>query len=102
MGDGLMQYHLSLGYGEVTNDFLHGHELGHVLEYTAVYYDVGEDIEALNDWLNNSTPEEDQYIELLADAYAGYFLSHELGRNLNNDLLMQAAWASFSIGDCGI
>ena len=102
MGDGIMDFLSSLGFDDVTNDVVHAHEFGHILQFIAAYEDAGQDIDEFIDIIFDVTPEESRRIELKADAYAAYFLAHEQGRNFEIPLLMQAAGASFSIGDCSV
>jgi predicted RNase H-like HicB family nuclease len=102
MGDGIINYFLSLGLGKVNSDFVHAHEFGHILQFVDALEEAESDIDIFIDIMFNTMPEESQRIELKANAYAAYFLACEQGQNFEIPLLLQAAHISFSIGDCNV
>lgn len=89
MGDGIMEAYSDLGYSTIADRFILAHEYGHQIQFANGYIPQGE-----------RTPEETRRIELMADAYAAYFMAHGRGAFIQPLLIEQFVKISFSIGDC--
>ena len=48
-----------------------------------------------------ATPEDSRFVELMADAFAGYFLHHPRGMSRQTKNIKDAVQASYNVGDCG-
>ena len=48
-----------------------------------------------------NTPEGSRFFELMADAFAGYFLHHPRGMSRQTKNIKDAVQASYNLGDCG-
>ena len=90
IGDGLLQAFDKLGYGDIAPQAILAHEFGHHIQY--VLGILGKGIKL--------TPKTSRRFELMADAYAAYFLSHSQGAALKLDKLQQVAEVFFNTGDC--
>lgn len=89
--DGLMAFFEWMGIDETAPEFIVAHEYGHHLQY----YLAGGPI------VDERTPEMTRYLELEADALAGYYMHHPLGASRQNWKTMQAIEAAAASGDCG-
>jgi len=47
-----------------------------------------------------ATPEDSRFVELMADAFAGYFLHHPRGMSRQTKNIKDAVQASYNVGDC--
>ncbi|MEV6284660.1 hypothetical protein [Kribbella sp. NPDC051770] len=90
MGDGVLQGFDWLQLGKVAPQAVLAHEYGHQVQYKRFL-----------DESSLTTPEATRRIELMADAFSGYFLAHAKGANLNRKQLKLFAEMSYNIGDCG-
>jgi hypothetical protein len=87
MGDGIMQTFADLGYGDVAPQAILAHEYGHHVQYA-------------NNIEYTGTPEGTRSIELMADAFAGYYLTSKRGAALNAKRVKDFLTVFFDIGDC--
>jgi len=93
IGEGILEVFDILGYGETTPGYVYAHEFGHHIQFE-------RDLVGINATLNESNPFDDREIELLADAFAGYFLAHPKGGNFNTSMVHELLQDAFVIGDC--
>ena len=89
-GDALLQAFDALGYGDIAPQAILAHEFGHHIQY-----DLG-----IKDYAIQLTPAGNRRTELMADAYAAYFLSHPQGAALQWKSVQQAAEVFSNLGDC--
>ncbi|QCX38632.1 hypothetical protein FF125_09385 [Aureibaculum algae] len=88
MGDGLLTAYEDLGYGDVAPQTILAHEYGHHVQFAKNVVFLG-------------TPESTRRTELMADAFAAYYLTHKRGATMNWKRVQQVLEVSYSIGDCG-
>jgi hypothetical protein len=88
MGDGIMQAFTGIGFGDVAPQAILAHEFGHHIQFQ------------LNLITTPRTPEGTRRTELMADAYAAYFLSHSRGASMQWKRVKQFLEVFFNIGDC--
>ena len=93
IGEGILKAFDTLGYGETTPGYLYAHEFGHHIQFE-------RDLLGINATLNESNPFDVREIELLADAFAGYFLAHPKGGNFNTSMVHELLQDAFLSGDC--
>ena len=91
MGDGIMEAYAALGFRTNADRLILAHEFGHQIQFANGYFEGGPADPA----------EATRRTELMADAYAAYFLSHGKGPFLQPALISRFVKTSFSIGDCG-
>jgi hypothetical protein len=89
MGDGLLKAYADLGYGDVAPQAIVAHEYGHHIQFANKYFGKVE------------SPEETRRTELMADAYAAYFLAQKQGLAMNAQKIRQFLEVFYAIGDCG-
>lgn len=89
MGDGIMEAYTDLGYGDVAPQAILAHEFGHQIQFQ------------LGLFTDEFTPEATRRTELMADAYAAYYLSHARGASMQWKRVQQFLQVFFAIGDCG-
>jgi hypothetical protein len=92
MGDGILEAYAAVGLGDVAPQGIFAHEFAHHIQYE-------------NDYFNDLDPslsdaEQTRYTELMADAYAAYFLTHARGAALNQKRVVQFLEVFYQIGDC--
>ncbi|HUQ96242.1 MAG TPA: hypothetical protein VM010_01150 [Chitinophagaceae bacterium] len=88
MGDGIMEGFDAIGYGDVAPQAILAHEFGHHIQFQ------------LNLFEDVRTPEATRRTELMADAYAAYYLSHARGASMQWKRVKQFLAVFFNIGDC--
>lgn len=88
MGDGMLEAFTDLGYGDVAPKAILAHEFGHHIQYKLGLFE------------GPNSPEATRKTELMADAYAAYFLSHARGATMQWKRVQQFLEVFFSIGDC--
>lgn len=90
MGDGILQAYRDLGYGDVAPQAILAHEFGHHIQFELgiMAPDTPETAEAT------------RYMELQADAYSAYYLSHPRGESMQIKRVTQFLQVFHSIGDC--
>ena len=93
MGDGILESYAGIGFGDVAPQAIFAHEFGHHIQYENGYF---------NDLASNrySEAEQTRYTELMADAYAAYYLTHSRGAAMNQKRVEQFHEVFFQIGDC--
>lgn len=90
IADGLLKGMEALGYKDTAPQAILAHEFAHHLQYDLGILRTGMKL----------TPKTSRRIELMADAYAAYFLSHARGAAMPLDNLKQVAEVFFNTGDC--
>jgi len=90
IGDGLLQGFDALGYGDNAPQAILAHEFGHQIQYDLGILKTGMKL----------VPKTSRRIELMADAYAAYFLSHARGAAMKLTDVQQVAEVFFNTGDC--
>jgi len=93
IGEGILEVFDILGYGETTPGYVYAHEFGHHIQFE-------RDLLGINATLNERNPFDVREIELMADAFAGYFLAHPKGGNFNTSMVHELLQDAFVIGDC--
>ncbi len=88
MGDGIMDAFAATGYADVAPQAILAHEFGHHIQFD------------LNLFGNASGPEATRRTELMADAYAAYYLSHARGASMQWKRVQLFLNVFFNIGDC--
>ena len=88
MGDGIMHAYTAIGYGDVAPQAILAHEMGHHIQFQ------------LNLFEDESSPEATRRTELMADAYAAYYLSHSRGASMQWKRVKLFLQVFFNIGDC--
>jgi hypothetical protein len=93
MGDGILESYAAIGFGDVAPQAIFAHEFAHHIQYENGYF---------NDLASNrySEAEQTRYTELMADAYAAYYLTHSRGAAMNQRRVEQFHEVFFQIGDC--
>ena len=93
MGDGVLESYAAIGFGDVAPQAIFAHEFAHHIQYENRYF---------NDLSSNrySEAEQTRYTELMADAYAAYYLTHSRGAAMNQKRVEQFHEVFFQIGDC--
>lgn len=89
MGDGMLEAFTDLGYGDVAPQAILAHEFGHQIQYQLDLFE------------EEDSPEATRRTELMADAYAAYYLSHARGATMQWKRVQQFMEVFFAIGDCG-
>lgn len=88
MGDGIIQGFTAIGYGDVASQAVLAHEFGHHIQFQLGLF--GDEM----------SPEATRRTELMADAYAAYYLSHARGASMQWKRVKQFLQVFFNIGDC--
>jgi hypothetical protein len=89
-GDALLQAFDAIGYGDIAPQAILAHEFAHHIQYDLGIKDYGIPL----------TPAGNRRTELMADAYAAYFLSHPQGEAMQWKGVQKAAEVFSSLGDC--
>lgn len=90
IGDGILQGFAALGYGDIASEAILAHEFGHQIQYELGILDTRSKL----------TPKTSRRFELMADAYAAYFLSHGQGAAMQGDEVRQFLAVFSNTGDC--
>ena len=99
MGDGLLEGYEAVGFGDVAPQAIFAHEFAHQIQF-ANNYDLGNPGDAPLP-PRVTAAEFTRYNELMADTYAGYYLTHARGGTLRQKRVEQFLSTFFQIGDCG-
>ncbi|MDO1450716.1 neutral zinc metallopeptidase [Rhodocytophaga aerolata] len=95
IGDGLFQGFDAIGYGDIAPQAILAHEYGHHIQY-----DLGV---VVRGWQRGKEfiPKTARRIELMADAYAAYYLSHPRGAAaMQEENVQRFLELFFNLGDC--
>ncbi|RYD74426.1 MAG: hypothetical protein EOP53_18285 [Sphingobacteriales bacterium] len=87
MGDGIMQAYADMGFSDIAAQGILAHEYGHQVQFA-------NDVEFVFD------PEGTRRTELMADAFAAYFLTHKQGATANWKRVKEFLAVFYAIGDC--
>lgn len=88
VGDGILQAYIGIGYDDVAPQAILAHEFGHHIQFQ------------LNLYSATSSPENTRKMELMADAFSAYYLSHARGASMQWKRVKQFLQVFFNIGDC--
>jgi hypothetical protein len=88
MGDGIQDAYDALGYGDVATQGILAHEYGHHIQFA-------------NDVYFGPNAEDTRRTELMADAFAAYYLTHKRGATMNWKRVQKFLSVFYNIGDCG-
>lgn len=88
MGDGIMEGYAAIGFEDVAPQAILAHEYGHHIQYQLNLIPPVRNSETI------------RKIELMADAYAAYYLSHARGAAMQWKRVEQFLDVFFNIGDC--
>ncbi|QCX38306.1 hypothetical protein FF125_07620 [Aureibaculum algae] len=92
MGDGILMGYAAIGLDDVAPQAILAHEFGHHIQFENGYFiDVAEE----------DQPEATRRTELMADAFAAYYLTHKRGATMNWKRVEQFLEVFYNIGDCG-
>ena len=94
MGDGVLDAFSTLGFEDVAPQGIYAHEFAHHIQYENGYFEEFPPTGA------TTVAELTRYTELMADAYAAYFLTHKRGLALNKHRVAQFLEVFFDLGDC--
>ena len=89
MGDGLFQVFSELGYDDVAPQEILAHEFGHQVQYLYNLIPPGP-----------KTPELNRRVELMADAFSAYYLSHPRGAAMQWNRAKEFLQVFFNLGRC--
>lgn len=89
MGDGVMSGFAAIGLGDVAPQAIMAHEFAHHIQYARDLFKT-----------TLTGPEATRRLELMADAYASYYLSHPLGANMRRNRVQDFQATFYNIGDC--
>lgn len=91
MGDGILEAYKALGLDDVAPQAIFAHEFAHQIQFV-------NDYKLLTP--GASAAERTRYIELMADAYSAYYLTHKRGAAMNQKRVEEFNNVFFYIGDC--
>ena len=80
MGDGVLDAYAAIGFDDVAPQAVFAHEFGHHIQFERNYFD---ELPAGADPATVDQAELTRHNELMADAFAGYYLTHKRGAALN-------------------
>lgn len=92
MGDGIMAGYKAIGLGGVAPQAILAHEFAHHIQFENGYFE---------DVAPEDQPNATRRTELMADAYAAYYLTHRRGASMRWSQVEQFLDVFFNIGDCG-
>lgn len=88
VGDGILEAYDAIGFGDIAPQAIVAHEFGHHIQFQLGLFG------------DQSGPEATRRTELMADAYAAYYLSHARGASMQWKRVQQFLQVFFNIGDC--
>jgi hypothetical protein len=97
MGDGVLDAYAALGFDDVAPQAVFAHEFGHHIQFERNYFD---ELPAGADPATVDQAELTRHNELMADAFASYYLTHKRGAALNAKRVAQFLEVFFQAGDC--
>jgi hypothetical protein len=95
IGDGILEGFEVVGFGDVAPKAIYAHEFSHHIQY-----EHGYNTEPIPGSVNPDPSERNRYNELMADAMAGYYLTHKKGAGFHRRRVEQFLQIFFQIGDC--
>ena len=98
MGDGILDGFKAVGFEDVALPAIFAHEFGHHIQYERNYLD---ELPPGADPATVDQAELTRHNELMADAFAAYYLTHSRGASMNQKRVEQFLQVFFQIGDCG-
>jgi hypothetical protein len=90
MGDGIMEAFTATGFNDVAPQAILAHEYGHHIQFQLHLY------------TGSQSPEATRRMELMADAYSAYYLSHARGASMQWKRVQEFLAVFFNIGDCSV
>jgi hypothetical protein len=97
MGDGVLDAYKALGFDDVALQAVFAHEFGHHIQFERDYYN---ELPAGADPATVDLAELTRHNELMADAFAAYYLTHKRGAALNKHRVAEFLQVFFNAGDC--
>ncbi len=94
IGDGLLQGFDAIGYGDIAPQAILAHEYGHHIQYK-----LGVLVRGMKRG-EELIPKTARRIELMADAYAAYYLSHPRGAAMQGENMQRVQEVFSNTGDC--
>lgn len=88
IGDGILDGFSAIGYRDVAPQAILAHEFGHQVQFQLGIFNT------------TNTPESTRRLELMADAFSAYYLSHIRGEFMRWGRYRQFLQVFFNIGDC--
>lgn len=89
MGDGVLAGYAAIGLGDVAPQAILAHEYGHQVQFA-------DDLIG-----TENSPEASRRVELMADAFSSYFLSHARGASMQAKRVTEFLGVYYNVGDCG-
>ena len=97
MGDGVLDAYAVIGFDDVAPQAIFAHEFGHHIQFERNYFD---ELPSGADPATVDQAERTRHNELMADAFAGYYLTHKRGAALNAKRVAEFLEVFFQAGDC--
>lgn len=97
MGDGVLDAYAALGFDDVAPQAVFAHEFGHHIQFERNFFD---ELPPGADPATVDQAELTRHNELMADAFAGYYLTHKRGAALNKKRVAEFLEVFFQAGDC--
>jgi hypothetical protein len=97
MGDGVLDAYKAIGFDDVALQAIFAHEFGHHIQFERGYFD---ELPPGADPATVDQAELTRYTELMADAFAAYYLTHSRGASMNRKRVAQFLQVFFEVGDC--
>jgi hypothetical protein len=96
MGDAILNGYADLGFGDVAPQAILSHEWAHHIQYAYSWFN--DEVPSLDPPADAA--EETRYSELMADAWAAYYLTHSRGGTLRQRRVAEFLEVFYQIGDC--
>ena len=96
MGDAILNGYADLGFGDVAPQAILSHEWAHHIQYAYGWFN--DEVPSLDPPADAA--EETRYSELMADAWAAYYLTHSRGGTLRQRRVAEFLEVFYQIGDC--
>ena len=97
MGDGVLDAYKVLGFDDVALQAIFAHEFGHHIQFQRNFFD---ELPAGADPATVNLAELTRHNELMADAFAAYYLTHKRGAAMNKHRVAEFLQVFFNVGDC--
>lgn len=95
IGDGVLEGFEAVGFGDVAPKAVYAHEFSHHIQY-----EHGYNTEDIPGSVSPDPAERNRYSELMADAMAGYYLTHKKGAGFHRKRVEEFLQIFFQLGDC--